>query len=106
MRYFSLGSLLCLLTVTRVMPTHIKRLQSQLIIMVHAFLGSKKSILLKVERNTPKAHWFLVTYLGHERPYNYLLIFASDFSKNIVARNLLPYQHKKKKNCTVSCSYA
>lgn len=106
MRYSSLGSLLWLLTVTRVMPTHIKKLQSQLIIMIYAFLGSKKSILLKVERNTPKVQGFLVTYLGHETPHNYLLIFASDFSKNIVARNLLPCQHKKKENGSVSCSDA
>lgn len=106
MRYFSLGSLLWLLTVTRVTPTHIKKLQSQLNIMIHAFLGSKKSILLKVERNTPEVQGFLVTFLGHETPDNHLLIPASDFRKNVAARNLLPYQHKKKENCTASCSDA
>lgn len=106
MRYFSLGSLLWLLTVTRVTPTHIKKLQSQLNIMICAFLDSKKSILLKVKRNTPEVQGFLVTHLGHKTPDNYLLISVSDFSKNIIARNLLPYQHKRKENCTVNCSNA
>lgn len=53
MRYFSLEWVLWLLTMTQVTPTLLKRLQSQLIRMIHAFPGSKQAhpALIRKERS-------------------------------------------------------
>lgn len=71
------------LTATWVTPTQSKRLQSQPIITIRASLGSKKPTLLKMERHTLRTV-SLLTYLGHERLYNYFKLnrfLALPFSK-------------------------